>query len=68
MKRDIYMVQCNFAGSVFVKTLDFFRKQGGFIEEWGLAWKPIVATSIEDARKLGCDLFPNARPYGRQAS
>lgn len=61
------MVQCNCGGSVFVKTLDFFRSQGGFIDAWGRAWKPVVAESIEDARRIGCELFPEARPYERQA-
>lgn len=63
---DVYMVQVNCAGSVFVKELDFFRTQGGFREGWGRAWVPIVAESIEDARELGCRL-PGARPYSKQA-
>jgi hypothetical protein len=66
-ERDVYMVNVNeFSGSVFVKTLEFFRSQGGFRETWGLNWRPIVATSIEDARKRGCE-HPSARPYERQA-
>lgn len=64
--RDIYMVHVGPSGSVFVKTLDFFRQQRGFREEWGLGWTPLVATSIEDARKKGCEL-PGARPYSEQA-
>ncbi len=65
--RDVYMVHCNSGGSVYVKTLEFFREQGGFVDLWGKNWKPVVASSIEDAREKGCALFPDARPYERQA-
>jgi hypothetical protein len=65
--KDVYMIHCNVGGSVFVKTLDFFRSQGGFKEEWGTHWTPVVATSIEDAREKGCSIFLLARPYERQA-
>lgn len=34
----------------FVKEADFFERQGGLTKEWGKAWKPIYATSIEHAR------------------
>lgn len=64
--KDIYMVVVNSAGSVFVKTYEFFKSQGGFEEKWGENWVPIVAESIEDAREKGCEL-PGARPYDRQA-
>jgi hypothetical protein len=65
-ERDVYMVHVGPSGSVFVKELEFYRSQGGFKEEWGKAWVPIVATSLDDAREKGCEL-PNARPYNRQA-
>lgn len=65
--RDIYMVSVNVGGSVFVKTLKYFRSQKGFEEAWGNHWTPVIATSIEDARKQGCKLFLNARPYEMQA-
>jgi hypothetical protein len=65
--RRVFMVNVNCAGSVFVKELDFFTRQGGFREKWGEAWEPVVATSIEDAREVGCKKFPLARPYERQA-
>jgi hypothetical protein len=65
--KEIYMIHCNVGGSVFVKTYDFFKSQGGFEEEWGSAWQPVVATSIEDAREKGCTMFKTARPYSRQA-
>lgn len=65
--RDIYMINVNdFSGSVFVKTYEFFKSQGGFREEWGTHWKPVVATSIEHARFLGCR-EKAARPYERHA-
>ena len=65
--RDVYMVIVNkFSGFVFVKALDLFRSQGGFREDWGAHWFPVVATSIEDAREKGCE-HPAARPYERQA-
>lgn len=65
--RNIYMVNVNqFSGSVFVKELDFFTQQGGFIRNWGLHWFPVVAVSVEDARKKGCE-FPGARSYDQQA-
>lgn len=65
--RDVYMVLVNeHSGSVFVKELNFFRKQGGFLADWGNDWFPVVATSIEDAREKGCK-HPAARPYERQA-
>ena len=67
VERDVFMVNVNrVTGSVFVKTLDFFRDQGGFREEWGTHWFPVVASSIEEARRIGCT-HPGARPYERQA-
>lgn len=67
MDRQIYMVTCNWAGAVFVKDYDFFKSQGGFTQEWGKGWKPVVADSIPTARKLGCEMFEGARPYEQQA-
>lgn len=64
--REIYMIHVNYGGSVFVKTYEFFKAQGGFREDWGTQWKPVVATSIEHARFLGCRELA-ARPYERQA-
>jgi hypothetical protein len=67
-ERDVYMVNCDrVSGSVFVKELEFFRSQGGFREDWGLHWKPVIATSIEDARRIGCESLLGARPYENQA-
>lgn len=61
------MISVNqFSGCVFVKDLEFFRSQGGFKQEWGETWVPIVATSIENARELGCAL-PGAKSYNQQA-
>ena len=64
--RQVYMVHVNSGGSVFVKELDYFKSQGGFEQDWGSYWIPVVATSIAEARELGCK-FPGARPYERQA-
>lgn len=54
------------SGSVFVKEYEFFKSQGGLVQKWGAHWVPVIASSIEDARKKGCAL-PGARPYERQA-
>lgn len=66
MTREVFMILIGPTGSVFVKALDFFASQGGLHEDWGLNWKPIVATSIEDAREKACS-WPGARPYAEQA-
>jgi len=50
--RGIYMTYFNNDGSVFVKELEFFRAQGGFTQEWGRGWVPVVAHSIDEARML----------------
>lgn len=65
-KRDVFMVLVGPTGAVFVKVLDFFREQGGFEDDWGRKWVPVVATSIEEAREKGCKMLPGARPYNRQ--
>ena len=63
-----HMVICNeVSGSVFVKEIDFFESQGGFVERWGEKWVPVTATSVESAREAGCAMFTAARPYHRQA-
>jgi hypothetical protein len=36
--------------SCFVKEAAYFEKQGGLTEDWGKAWSPLYADSIEDAR------------------
>lgn len=62
-QRGVYMVNVNKdSGCVFVKELEFFKSQGGFVEKWGEHWEPVVAASIEDAREKGCE-FPGAKPY-----
>jgi hypothetical protein len=69
MARDVFMVLAvEASGSVMVKTLDFFRSQKGFTEEWGRNWRPVMAVSIESARYIGCCLYRTvARPFDRQA-
>lgn len=62
-----YAVVCASAsGSVFVKDFDFFVSQGGLRDAWGKRWRFIAATSVEHARRVGCQMFPAARPYERQ--
>jgi hypothetical protein len=63
--RDVFMCLVS-SGSVFVKEIEFFRSQGGFVEDWGQDWKPVVAASVEDARRVACETLPGARLYERQ--
>ncbi len=65
--RNVFMVHVGPTGSVFVKSYDFFSRGGGFSDDWGLSWQPLVAEGIEDARKKACALLPGARPYEKQA-
>lgn len=37
--------------ATYVKTADYFEKQGGCVAEWGKRWQKIEADSIEDARQ-----------------
>lgn len=57
--------------AIFVKTAEFFAAQGGLTEDWGRAWRPVVAGNIEDARALGDLMFPEtltgARPLSATA-
>lgn len=51
----------SFNGSAyFVKEADFFVSQNGLTHDWGKNWKPVIATSIEDAREKAKSLFPPA--------
>jgi hypothetical protein len=36
--------------TVYVKGGEFFRAQRGLTDEWGKAWTPIFAESLNDAR------------------
>lgn len=49
---DNYMVLIQPWG-VYVKEKSFFIEQGGARDEWGKAWRPVQATSIEAARNKG---------------
>lgn len=62
-----YMVVANWAGAVFVKEHSYYVSQGGYRQAWGDRWLPVNAGSIEQAREIGCQLFPEAKPYDRQA-
>ncbi len=53
--RDVYMVVRTSVG-VVVQTLKDYREHGGFKERWGQPWRPVLATSIDDARERAKDL------------
>lgn len=36
--------------TVYVKNGDFFRGQGGLVDDWGTHWIGIEASSLNDAR------------------
>lgn len=52
-----HYVHCNSGNALFVKEANFFESQGGITESWGKAWVPVVAKSIEDARREASVLF-----------
>lgn len=39
--------------AVYVKEGIFFRQQGGLTKAWGIAWRPIAASSLDEARAIG---------------
>lgn len=41
----------------FVKSYHYFKREGGMEAEWGKRWKPVFASSIEDARVKGTELY-----------
>lgn len=55
--RPTHYVHCNSGDALFVKEAGFFEEQGGLREEWGRAWKPVVAYSIGHARRQAALLF-----------
>lgn len=57
-----FMLLCGPSGHVFVKTWEFFVVQGGDREAWGRHWVEVEAESIEQARRIGCETLPGARP------
>jgi hypothetical protein len=48
---NVFMVHKNSGNHVFVKTLEFFKEQGGFHSGWGNSWVPIIGIDLNDARK-----------------
>lgn len=56
-----HYTHCNSGNAIFVKEADFFKRQGGLQKEWGRAWVPIRADSLEDARKKALLIFPQGR-------
>lgn len=57
MKKPTHYVHCNSGNALFVQEASFFELQGGLHDEWGKSWKPVIATSIGDARKQASTLF-----------
>lgn len=51
-----HYVHRNSAGSIFVKEAKFFEEQGGHTAPWGKNWRPVIAGSIEEARRMGADI------------
>lgn len=39
-------------GAVFIKEAEFFEAQNGRTESWGSRWHPVLANSLEEARRL----------------
>ena len=37
--------------ALFVKEANFFKEEGGLIQDWGRRWVPVKALSIGDARR-----------------
>lgn len=52
MRQRKYYIQVQ-PWAVYVKEGHFFEAQGGLRENWGKAWEPVMAVSIEDARYIG---------------
>ena len=50
----------NHAGSVFIKEAEFFRSQGGLVEDWGKNWVAITARDDDEAREKGRALLKGA--------
>ena len=53
-----HYVHRNSGQKVFVKEASFFVSQGGLREAWGRSWTPVVAISIEHARRVGEETLP----------
>jgi hypothetical protein len=51
-----HYVHRNPAGLIFVKEAKFFEEQGGHTAPWGKTWRPVIAGSIEEARRMGADI------------
>lgn len=52
-----HFVLCNSGNALFVKEAEFFKSQGGLIQPWGKSWRPVIATSIGDARRQAAQIF-----------
>ena len=57
-----YFVLVNEAG-VYTKEGEFFRSQGGEIQQWGKAWEKIDASSLYDARAKGIKMRRERFPH-----
>ena len=52
-----HFAHCNSGDALFIKEANFFRSQGGFTDDWGRNWIPVVAASIGDARRQAGEIF-----------
>jgi hypothetical protein len=64
--RVVVMAHVGPNGAVRVKDIDFFTTQGGFTEEWGAHWIPVIAKDLEDAREIALKTLPGARVIARE--
>lgn len=55
--RPTHYVHCNAGNALFVKEAGFFTSQGGLTQPWGKHWRPVVARSIDDARRKAAEIF-----------
>ena len=40
----------------YVKEANFYMDQGGHIKPWGTNWIPVIASDIEDARRIAKEI------------
>jgi len=60
-----HYVHMNTGGRVFVKEASLFEAQGGLLGTWGVAWHGIHARDLEDARRIGQEMFARKKEHGK---